>query len=180
MRDFISYSQAGQDVFVYEKLVKPTNNLSGTFLDIGCSHPFAANNTVALEKLGWRGLLIDKNPEMVELCRENRTSPVFEGDATKIDWLALCGKYELGRGIDYLSLDIDDQLGEESKTLLVLENLVSAGFQFCVITCEHNFYLLGDGVRTAIREFLQKNFYDLSVADVSDDNLVFEDWWTHQ
>ncbi len=173
---FISCSQVGQDAFVYEKF----GNLVGTFLDVGCGHPVVMNNTVALERLGWKGLLVDSNPAMVELCRKNRTSPVFEGDATKIDWLVLCDRYGLERKIDYLSLDIDDQPGQESKALCVLENLVSAGFQFRVITCEHDFYRLGDGVRKAIREFLQQNFYDLSVADVSDDNLLFEDWWTHR
>src|SRR5271165_5197371 len=106
--DFVSYSQAGQDLFVYERLVKPTNNLSGTFLDIGCGMPSTISNSVALERLGWRGLLVDIDPERVALCRLERKNPVIEQDATKIDWAGVCEAHGLSREIDYLSLDIDD------------------------------------------------------------------------
>ncbi len=171
---FVSCSQAGQDTFIYNRLY---GNVPGTFLDVGCNHPTLINNTVALEKLGWRGLLVDKDHEMVEFCKKVRTSPVVEGDATELDWARLWDEYYPGRVIDYLSLDIDDVLGEKSKTLVVLKNLVGSGFSFRAITCEHNRYLLGDESRNAIREFLLANSYELFAGDVSDQGLEFEDWW---
>ena len=49
-----SYSQAGQDRFV--RAVH--GDTPGFFLDVGCSDPVHISNTYALEKLGWRGLLV--------------------------------------------------------------------------------------------------------------------------
>lgn len=178
MDQFISYSQAGQDTFVYEQLVKPTNNLSGTFLDIGCNDPIWISNTVALERLGWTGLLVDMDHEMVESCKRHRRSPVFEADATKLDWAALCDEHHLGRTFDYLSLDIDDLVAvDESKTLIVLRNLIAAGFSFRAMTVEHNRYFLGDKIRNSLREFLSANSYTLFAGDVCSKDLEFEDWW---
>jgi hypothetical protein len=178
MSDFVSYSQAGQDIFVYEQLVKPTNFVSGTFLDIGCGFPSQINNTFALEELGWRGLLVDMDHERVEMCKRERKNPVIEHDATTLDYAAACDAQGLGRAIDYLSLDIDDQPGEDSKALKVLKNLFAAGFSFRVITCEHDRYRLGDTGRNAMRELLLANSYTLAKADHTHHDLEFEDWWT--
>ena len=84
MSDFQSYSQAGQDRFIYELLVKRAGIQQGTFLDIGCGHPSSYNNSFALERLGWLGLLVDihEDPEL----RANRTSPITIGDACSIEW----------------------------------------------------------------------------------------------
>jgi len=178
MSDFVSYSQAGQDIFVYEQLVKPSDYVSGTFLDIGCGFPSQINNTVALEKLGWTGLLVDMDHERVEMCKNERKSPVIEHDATTLDYAAACDEHHLGRAIDYLSLDIDDQPGDASKALIVLKNLLAAGFSFRLITCEHDRYRLGDSGRNSIRELLLANSYTLARADVTHHDLEFEDWWT--
>ncbi len=60
-----SYSQCGQDIFVYNILKK--NN--GTFLDLGCYLPKNINNTYLLELNGWSGIsldIIDYNEEWKE------------------------------------------------------------------------------------------------------------------
>ena len=175
--DFVSCSQAGQDTFVYERLVKPTNNLSGTFLDIGCGEPYEISNSIALERLGWRGLLVDMDPVRVALCRQERKNPVIEHDATTLDWAAVCQEHGLGKEIDYLSLDIDDQVGEAPKSIVVLKNLIDAGFTFRAITSEHNRYYLHDAVRDVQRKMLLEQGYGLFAGDVSDHDLEFEDWW---
>jgi SAM-dependent methyltransferase len=170
--DFISYSQIGQDTFVYDQLVKPFNNLLGTFLDIGCSDGVAINNTLALERLGWRGLLVDIDPEAIKKCKINRTSPAILGDAMTMDWSAVCEEYCLGKSIDYLSLDIDDLAipGTDwavhaprwaAMVLSVLENLLASGFSFHAITCEHNGYLDGGEGKAAMQELLKANSYRL-------------------
>ena len=51
-----SYSQFNDDIFV-KKFFK--NQLVGTYVDIGCHHPFKLNNTYLLYKKGWHGLNID-------------------------------------------------------------------------------------------------------------------------
>ena len=175
--EFISNSQVGQDTFVYEQLVKPTNYLDGTFLDIGCNMPIQYNNTASLERLGWRGLLVDANLICVNACLQERKNPVICADATKVDWPTACKLYSLGTAIDYLSLDVDDTLGAaDSKVLVVLKNLLDAGFTFRAITVEHDRYRVGDHARDSMRELLFPS-YTLFAADVSDHGLEFEDWW---
>lgn len=51
-----SYSQAGEDI-ILANLFKNKNN--GTYLDVGCHHPFRNSNTFLLYKMGWRGVCID-------------------------------------------------------------------------------------------------------------------------
>jgi hypothetical protein len=169
---FISRSQAGQDRFAYDHVISP-----GTFLDIGCNDPIFNSNSYALEQAGWRGLLVDFDAAMVELCKTIRTNPVILADATKVHWSGICSEYDLPNQIDYLSLDVD---GPE---LLVLMNLISDGLSFRAITCEHDRYHRGDGPREAIRCFLIDHGYTLAVGDVKvfdqhyPNGVEFEDWW---
>jgi FkbM family methyltransferase len=51
-----SYSQFNDDIFI-KKFFK--NKTTGTYVDIGCHHPFKLNNTYLLYKKGWNGLNID-------------------------------------------------------------------------------------------------------------------------
>ena len=51
-----SYSQFNDDIFI-KNFFK--NKTVGTYVDIGCHHPFKLNNTYLLYKKGWNGLNID-------------------------------------------------------------------------------------------------------------------------
>ena len=51
-----SYSQFGEDIFI-KKFFQ--NKTLGTYVDIGCHHPFKLNNTYLLYKKGWNGINID-------------------------------------------------------------------------------------------------------------------------
>jgi len=53
-----SYSQAGQDKFVYA-LLKNKNQKECVYLELGANRPIKINNTYNLELLGWKGLSID-------------------------------------------------------------------------------------------------------------------------
>ena len=169
-----SYSQAGQDKFVLERHPEP-----GTFLDIGCNDPLHSNNTYALELAGWRGLLIDNDPDVLPLFELNpRTTPLLITDALKLDWPMAIFQADLHFKIDYLSLDVD---GPE---LEILQNLVASGLSFGIITCEHDRCWRGDGNRNAQREFLLGQGYTLAVPDVrvfdehsGPEGAEFEDWW---
>ena len=164
--NFISCSQAGQDKFAYERIGN-----SGTFLDIGCGDQ-NGSNTLALERVGWTGVLVELDPKRAQWCRRNRTSILIEKDATRIDW-GLTHKREF----DYLSLDIDDTKGEPSKIVQVLTSLINAGFMFRVMTIEHDRYRIGDETRNQVRAICSAHGYTLAVPDVAHKGNQFEDWW---
>jgi len=51
-----SYSQFNDDIFIEKFFLKKA---AGTYIDIGCHHPFKLNNTYLLYKKGWKGINID-------------------------------------------------------------------------------------------------------------------------
>jgi hypothetical protein len=160
---FYSNSQSGQDRFAYSLIGK-----KGTFLDIGCGHPVAYNNSYSLEVIGWTGILIDQDDHCYSL-RGERKNPWIKGDAVKIDWNSILKPFK-GR-INYLSLDVD--IG----TFEVLKTLPLRDVAFDVITIEHDAYRFGETLRLPERGMLQSAGYELIAADVKDKGLEFEDWW---
>lgn len=173
---FQSHSQAGQDRFVYELLVKPEGLLSGTFLDIGSNDPNEINNTIALEQLGWRGLLIDLNEHFAGPSGKGRTSPFLVADAVTIDWSEALRaiRHDVNNFyIDYVSLDVDE------AQLDALRNLLNCGVRFRVATVEHDAYRFGEGRKRALRELMALHGYTLLTADVCMNHqlVAFEDWF---
>ena len=167
MIPFKSYSQAGQDRFVFELL-----GSTGTFLDVGCNHPTVINNTYALEQQGWHGLLLDNEPTLRPLIEPQRTSPFHCADTGKIqDWFALLAQYGLASPIDYLSMDVDGGLPTTMRSF-PFDTL-----RFRVLTIEHNRYLWGDDPRNEYRDIVMHRGYELLCADVRNENCPFEDWW---
>lgn len=161
------YSQAGQDKFVYYVLVKTGVVPIGTFLDIGCSHP--RSNTLALEEIGWRGVLIDIGP--TALLDAERKSKFIVADATRYDWSNLSDRF------DYLSLDID------SATLPCLKTIPES-MKFKVITIEHDLYQypsVEQSPQPEMRRILASRGHVLISSNVCDYGgeklLKFEDWW---
>lgn len=167
-----SYSQAGQDRFVYEILLRKRD---GTFLDVGCHDGHKHSNTLGLEELGWRGLLIDIQsiPAMFK-----RKSDAHVCDAVTADWAALFKVYFPGRTeIDYLSLDVDDATTE------TLRKLMAQPMRYRVISIEHDLYRLGPSNATVQRAVLAEKGYELMCRDVWVEAGEwggpgpFEDWW---
>ena len=71
-------SQNGQDTrFIRHWLnhVRPMG--PGNFIDVGANDGATGSNTLALEELGWKGVLVEPNPEMVVKLLQNRKSPVI-------------------------------------------------------------------------------------------------------
>ena len=58
------YSQWGEDLEI-EKFFN--NQKNGSYLDIGCYHPFLFSNTYLLFNKGWSGTNIDMNPTSIDL-----------------------------------------------------------------------------------------------------------------
>ncbi len=70
----ITYSQAGEDIILCD-LFQNKNN--GTYLDIGCHHPFRNSNTYLLYKKGWRGICVDPAPKVGNLFSIWRPKDIF-------------------------------------------------------------------------------------------------------
>jgi FkbM family methyltransferase len=64
-----SYAQTGEDRII-ESYVD--QNRTGFYVDIGCHHPFYKSNTFSLYLRGWRGVVVDGNPEFITLFKRSR------------------------------------------------------------------------------------------------------------
>ena len=164
-----SYSQAGQDLWVDEVL---NGRIDGLFLDVGANDPIIISNTYALEsQAGWRGFLLDNDPNCICDLRAKRESIVVECDSTKFNYCSL-GFLRF----DYLSLDVD------AATLDSLKKLLSDGVGFRCATVEHDSYRFGPEPRDAMRKLLTDAGYHLERPDVCNPEaptMPYEDWWIH-
>lgn len=173
--DFKSYSQAGQDLFVNKVL---GNMREGIFVDCGCSHPSSFSNTYGLEtQRGWRGLLVDNNPDFARQCYEERASKTVCADGRTLDWdfnlsvaLNAFGIERRRSCIDYLSLDCDEHTDQ------VLAMILRTKHRFRVLTVEHDAYKFGKEVWDSILEKLEKAGYLIVCADICNDGKPFEVW----
>jgi|ETNmetMinimDraft_23_1059889.scaffolds.fasta_scaffold08540_2 FkbM family methyltransferase len=59
-----SYSFGGMDLLI-NYLYK--NKFNGLYIDIGCNHPIAGNNTYLLYQKGWSGINIDLDSHIIEM-----------------------------------------------------------------------------------------------------------------
>lgn len=169
-----SFSQCGQDLFAYSLLGD-----SGTYLDLGCYLPKKINNTYLLELKGWAGVSIDIIDYTNEWkCRKNK---FICDDCFNIDYKSLLKQNYSSTTIDYLSLDME-KIGERYK---LLTNILNSGYDFKVITIEHDSYLGKEYVeneKMPQREILNNYGYILLCGDVSQQQnptLYYEDWWVN-
>jgi hypothetical protein len=170
-----SYSQCGQDIFVYNIL----KNKNGKFLDLGCYLPQKINNTYLLELNGWYGVSVD----IVDYKQEwkNRKNIFLQKDCLNTNLDELLETYYEDKIIDYLSLDME-VLGER---YMLLEKILKTKYSFKIITIEHDSYLGNDYVikeKIPQRELLKQNGYILLCGDVAQKkhpNLYYEDWWVN-
>ena len=160
------YAEHGQDLFAIEMLA---HRRDGTFLDIGCAHPIASNNTYLLEKdYGFTGVCIDKDDYSEYFSLHNRTAKFIQQDALTVDYSFLPPK------VDYLSIDIEP--GEQSLAVL---KLLPATTRFSVITFE--FERSGSIPKIESKRYLLELGYKLVVEDVyyvyNNIQCPFEDWY---
>ena len=164
---FQSHSQAGQDRFAYEVCGRKTD---GTFLDLGCGDPEAYNNTYGLEKIGWRGICVDRYADPKR--QPARTSPCLVANAADAGLLRNMLAGVMPPLIDYLSLDCDE------NSFAVLAALPLDDYGFGVITIEHDRYLRGDDLAEQQRDLLTgRCHYALICKDVHWEGGAFEDWY---
>jgi hypothetical protein len=165
----VSYSQAGQDLFVLE-LIKSEENKY--FLDIGCWLPDNINNTFLLEQNGWNGISID----ITDLSSEwkIRNTKFISSDALIIDYKKLFDENNSPVIIDYMNIDIEGD-GLRYKTLC---KVFESDRVFKIITIEHDDYRgYSLSEKEPQRKFLLDKGYFLICGDVSINGNSFEDWW---
>lgn len=170
-----SYSQSGQDLFVYNL----ANKENGTFLDLGCHLPKNINNTYLLERFGWTGLSLDIKDYSQEW--KSRKNKFLQCDCFKQDYNELLSEYYQNQVIDYLTIDME-RLGDRFK---LLKMILETNYEFKIITIEHDSHL-GDSYvkeeKIPQREYLKEKGYVLVCGDVSHKdfpNLFYEDWWVN-
>ena len=126
-----SYSQAGQDIFVYN-LMKGN---SGKFLDLGCFLPKKIINTYLLELNGWDGVSLD----IQDLSQQwnERTCKFIKEDCLSLDYNTFLPQYYEEKVIDYLTLDME-RCGDR---FALLKKVMETEYEFKIITIEHDAYL---------------------------------------
>ena len=70
-----SFAQAGEDMIVWSEL----RAKRGFYVDIGAYHPKQFSNTYYLYKRGWKGIVVEPNPEMVGLYKKIRSRDIALG-----------------------------------------------------------------------------------------------------
>jgi|UniRef100_A0A6C0F144 hypothetical protein len=179
----MSYSQAGQDVFVSHATKFKKN---GTFLEIGTNHPITDNNSYILEtKYGWSGLLVEYNNTFESLYKIHRKSKYIIADARTIDYRAYLDSNNFPTNIDYLQIDLDVNNRSTLDTLELFNNTVFDKYKFACITFEHDIYT-GNyfNTRNISREIFKNRGYVAVFKDVrfrvkTANGDPFEDWYVN-
>lgn len=189
------YSQAGQDEWV-QSIVGD----SGFFVDVGAHDGIVHSNTYALEQLGWTGLCIEPNRAAWNLCRSNRTSPVFQCavsdgaesnvpfDGIRVtpeagDWVGASTLSELLASdeaaappvVDYLSIDV------EGHELEVLAGMDFDRWHVRCATIEHNAYCDGPSRKEAIAAVMLGHGFECFADDIVAEGYgEYESWWVNR
>ena len=169
-----TYSQLGQDNFVYDILECKRN---GIFVDIGASEPITYSNTYGLEKcLNWTGILVENNKNMIEMLKNQRTSIVydrgFEYQDNQSNINDIIEKVNSSH-IDYISIDIDGGEYEVVKTIDYNR------FTFSIIDLEHDIYRNNQlNKRNKIKDHLLSVGYDYFYSVGVDDIFISKSLWS--
>lgn len=163
-----TFAQAYQDLFVLGML---DGKRDGTYLELGAGHPFAESNTALLElDYGWQGLSWELDGALHQEFVAGRANRCMNEDALSFDFSSFLPTFFKEPVIDYLSVDIDENLP-------LLAALPFNDYRFAVITFEHDHYRLGPNAMLAQREFFSSRGYQRVVSNVHTQGRDFEDWW---
>ena len=164
----LSYSQAGQDIFVIRLLKE---KVKGIFLEIGAYHPTDLSNSYLLEsKYDWKGICIDIDEELESLFNSQRKCFFISQNAVEINYKELFDEVGI-KSFDYISFDVD------KATLQTLKNFPLKEYPAAVITYEHDCYGHGDDDKNESRKIFEDLGYVRLCSDVKHNGNPFEDWY---
>lgn len=69
----ISWSQGGEDLALLHAIA---GKRDGLFIDVGAHHPYRFSVTQHLSRIGWRGVNVDANSELIEIFDKERTRDI--------------------------------------------------------------------------------------------------------
>ncbi|CAN2231140.1 FkbM family methyltransferase [Candidatus Planktophila dulcis] len=69
----ISWSQGGEDLALLHAIA---GKKDGLFIDVGAHHPFRFSVTQHLSRLGWRGVNVDANGELIDVFNRERSRDI--------------------------------------------------------------------------------------------------------
>ena len=167
------FSKEGQDQFAHLLIGN-----RGTFLDLGCNHPYGGNNTAALEYLGWNGVVVDYQDRWVSLHQMTRAAHVLQADTASPKFIADLREISPTLTFDYISVDVDE------ASIGTLRLLIDSGTTFKCMTFEHSLYEdpnQKNFSKSVLREKGYTILFEDVLCDLSHDGYTspqpFEDWW---
>lgn len=73
----VSFGQEGEDLMLSRQL---DGTDSGFYVDVGALHPLRFSNTWAFYTRGWKGIVVEPNPDVSGLFRARRPRDIFVGE----------------------------------------------------------------------------------------------------
>lgn len=167
-----SHSQAMQDIFA---LVINECRTNGYFVDLGCNEPDICNNSFLLEKIGWKGFLVDYDINLVNKCNSIRKNPAFFANLIEESITKILNENNSPEIIEYVSIDLDN-----GAALDCIKQWDFSKYKIKALTFEHDSYLGGEAMKQESRDLLIKNGMELVCSDVTIFNgKSFEDWYVN-
>lgn len=171
------YSQAGQDVWVLQRIGN-----KGFFVDVGAHDGVESSNTYALEKAGWKGVCVEPSEAYEKMigvrnCSLVKVAAVADKKSqTGLPLTEILYGLSAPTTIDYLSIDVD---GGEMD---VLRGMDFDKYHVKLITIEHNKYAEGTARKQEIYEYLtnegfRRTHEDVRCLDGEWFGLEYEDWY---
>ena len=149
---------------------------AGWFLEIGAGDGSTINNTLLLESiLGWHGIGVELEPDLVALYNSKRSNLCLLADATSLDYQNKLEEYSSPNQIDYLQIDIDPA----HQSLVALREVLKTNQRFTVITFDHDLYVSKQNVliKDLAYKLLSESGYVRIIDNVEYDGCAFEDWY---
>lgn len=183
----VTYSQVGQDLWVFSQIKK------GFFVDIAAGDGIDLSNTYLLEQNGWNGICVEPSQSFMRLVKNRNSVCVHtaiwsreglvkfteKGNGSYVGeghyiWAItirrLFEMFDVPKVIDYISLDIE---GGEYEALLGFP----WEYKVKLWTIEHNFARDGGVLKDKIKDIMTGHGYKIAREDVYCGPDPFEDWW---
>lgn len=95
------FSQHGEEFYLWDKLGYKS---AGTYVEIGAYDGVNLSNSFFFEQIGWKGVLVEAHPELVEKCRISRPkSKVVHAAIGALNDKTVLFSIVKGKGLDVLS-----------------------------------------------------------------------------
>mgnify|MGYP003342303436 CR=1 FL=1 len=122
--------------------------------------------------MGWKGVSIEIEPKARDGYNLIRSNKSILGDAIDFNWDKYFEENNIGRRINYLSVDIDQNSGYYSNYHALI-NMPLNRYRFNVISVEHQAYIItNEKIRDMQRDLLLSLGYSLLYRDNGDDIWV--------